>query len=227
MSVAVPASARASDGVRAMVAVHAGFLLLSAVAIALEAPAKGWAVLTCVVVYNVAVPITARATGRDDLLRLWAFLLPVSVFQILPDWVLADVLGTIAFPDVGGPRADDVIPLAMCGMWVAPLFAALALAGGSPARAALLALVAFGGAELLAPTLELWEPTDTPSKVAGVALYVLPAEAALGWAAMVALPHARTWAARIGLGLAVSTFYLGALTLAYFVIDVAGWRVTA
>jgi hypothetical protein len=209
-----------------MVAVHAGFLALAAVAISLDAPAKGWAVLTCVVVYNVAVPLTARATGRDDLLRLWAFLLPVSVFQLLPDWVLADVLGTIAFPDVGGPRADDVIPLAMCGMWVAPLFAALALAGGSSARAAGLALAIFAGAELLAPTLELWEPTGTPTTAAGVALYVLPAEAALGWAAMVALPFATSAARRIGLALAVSTFYLGALTLAHFVLDVAGWSVT-
>jgi hypothetical protein len=226
MSLAVPATAR-TTGVREMVAVHAGFLALAAVAIALDAPAKGWAVLACVVVYNAAVPLTAKATGRDDLFRLWAFLLPVSVFLLLPDWVLADLLGTIAFPDVGGPRADDVIPLAMCGMWVAPLFAALALAQGSPGKAAGLALVAFAGAEVLAPALELWEPTDAPTQVAGVALYVLPAEAALGWAAMVALPHATDAVRRIGLALAVSTFYLGALTLAYFLVDVAGWRVTA
>jgi hypothetical protein len=211
-----------------MAAVHAGFLVLAGIAVTLEPPAKGWAVLACVVLYNVAVPLTARATGRDDLFRLWAFLLPVSVFQLLPDWVLADLVGTLRFPDVGGPRADDVIPLAMCGMWVMPLFVALALARDHAGRAALFAVAIFAGSELLAPVLELWEPTGAARQVAGVALYVLPAEAALGWAAMVAFLHGGReggMLTRVGLGLAVATFYLGALVLAHFVIDVAGWSI--
>ena len=32
---------------------------------------------------------------------------------------------------------------------------------------------------------------------------------------------------RAGAALAVSTFYLGALVLSHFLLDVAGWRLTA
>jgi hypothetical protein len=65
--------------------------------------------------------------------------------------------------------------------------------------------------------------------VAGVALYVLPAEAALGWAAATAfaLTARAPRVQRIGAALAVSTFYTGALVLAYFLIDVAGWSLSA
>ncbi len=215
--------------VLAIALVHLGLLLGGAVAVLLPAPAQGWAVLACVVGYNVALPLTARRVGRADWAALWAFLLPVSVFQVLPDWVLADLVGTLAFPDVGGPRVDDVIPVAMAGMWVAPLFAALALGGGRPGRTALLCAAIFLGSELLAPVVDLWEPTGDTTRALGVALYVVPAEAALGWAAAVAFGLVRGHSAgtRIGAALAVSTFYLGALVLAHFLIDVAGWRITA
>jgi len=165
-----------------------------------------------VVAYDVALPLTAGAVGRADWVALWAFLRPVSVFQVAPGWCLAGQLGTLVFPDVGGPRLGGEIQLAMAGMWVTPLFVALALAHGSAARAAGLALLIFLGAELAAPALDLWEPRDA-TEVAGVALYVLAPEAALGWAAMVAflLTRDRPWAAKAGAAAAVATFYTGAL----------------
>lgn len=215
--------------VRAIVLVHVGLLVAGAVALLLPTPAQGWAVLACVVGYNVALPVVARAVGRADWVAVWAFLLPVSAFQVLPDWVLAGLVGTLAFPDVGGPRVDDVIPVAMAGTWVAPLFAALLLGGGRPGRTAALAAGIFLGTELLAPVVDLWEPTGDTTRVLGVALYVLPAEAALGWAAAVGLGlvRGRTAGVRVGAALAVSTFYLGALVLSHFLVDVAGWRITA
>jgi hypothetical protein len=160
--------------------------------------------------------------------ELAGFLLLVSVFQVLPDWVLADVIGTLRFPDTGGPRVDDTISLSMALMWVPPLFMALALAGLRPARSGLFAGAIFLGAETLAPVLELWEPVGDTTRVLGVAVYVLPPEVALGWAAAVAFTatRRRSWGLRAAAALAVSTFYLGALVLSYFVIDVAEWRVT-
>lgn len=242
------AAAGRDRALRAIVAFHAAFLLCAGAIALLEAPAKGWAVLGLVVAYNVGLPLTARAVGRADWVRLWAFLLPLSIFQILPDWVLASEIGTLRFPPIGGPRIDDAIALAMGGMWVVPLFVVLAtargnsgaragsstgapvsaLAGSGAALAALLALVVFLGSELMAPLLELWEPVGETTRVAGVALYVLPAEAALGWAAATAFALAGTarWPARVAAALAVSTFYTGALVLCHFVIDVAGWSIT-
>ncbi len=215
-------------GLWPLLAVHAGLFAGGAVALSLDPPAQGWGVLAVVAAYVVALLLTTRAGGREDLHALAGFLVLVSLFQVLPDWVLADVVGTLAFPDRGGPRFDDVIPLAMMLMWVAPLFIALALSGGSAARAALLAGLVFAGAEVLAPTLGLWEPVGDTTRLLGVAVYVVPAEVALGWAAATAfaLVRHRPFAVRAGAALAVSTFYLGALVLAHFAIDVADWTIT-
>lgn len=209
-------------------AVNVALIVAFGLVALLDPPAKGWGVLMCVVAYNVALPLTARAVGRPDLVRLWAFLLPLSIFQLLPDWVLADLIGTISFPDTGGPRVDDTIPLAMCGMWVAPLFISLALAKDSAWRAAGLALAIFTGSELAAPALEIWEPTDATTQVAGVALYVLPAEAVLGAAALLAFRWVgeRARVEQVAVALGVATLYLGALVLGYFLIDVAGFSIT-
>jgi hypothetical protein len=215
---------RARRDVAALVALHGAYGVAGAVALSLDPPAKGWGVFACVVAYNVALPLTARALGRRDWLALWAFLLAVSVFQVAPDWFLAGRLGTLVFPDIGGPRLGGEIQLAMAGMWVAPLFGALALAKGSAARAAGLALLIFLGSELAAPVLDLWEPRAA-TEVAGVALYVLPPEAALGWAAMVAFTHVRgrTPSLQAGAAAAVATFYTGALALSHFLLETADW----
>ena len=214
---------------RPIVAVHAALFVGGAVALSLDATAQGWGVLVCVAAYVGALLWVCRSTRQVDLFALAAFTALVSVFQVLPDWVLADLVGTLRFPDTGGPRVDDVIPLAMAAMWVAPLFASVALSGRRPGRAALLAGLVFFGAELLAPTWGLWEPTGDTHRYLGVAIYVVPAEAALGWATATAFAHVqhRRLLPQIGAALAVSTFYLGALVLAHFLIDVAGWRITA
>lgn len=225
-SATVPSRLTLARDVRALLVLHAVYGLCGAVAIALDPPAKGWGIFACVVAYNVALPLTARAVGRTDWLAMWAFLLPLSVFQVAPDWFLSAGLGTLEFPDVGGPRLGDAIQLAMAGMWVAPLFGVLALAGGSGARAAALALAIFLGSELAAPVLELWEPHGA-TEVAGVALYVLPPEAALGWATWLAFRSTRgaRTATRVAAAAAVSTFYTGALALAYFLTEIADWSV--
>ena len=216
------------QGLGPIIGVHAGLFVGGAVALSLDPPAQGWGVLVCVVAYVAALLRVCRSAGRTDLLALAGFLALVSVFQVLPDWVLAEVVGTLRFPDRGGPRLDDVIPLAMAAMWVAPLFAAVALSGGRPGRAAALSGLIFLGAELLAPALGLWEPTGDTHRLLGVAVYVVPAEAALGWAAATAfaLVRHRSLPARTGAALAVSTFYLGALVLSHFLVDVARWRLT-
>lgn len=226
MSTTVHASRR---GIGPIVGVHAALLAGGAVALSLAPPAQGWGVLGCVAAYVVALLWVCRATGHPELASLAGFLVLVSACQVLPDWVLADLLGTLRFPDRGGPRVDDVIPLAMAGMWVAPLFAALALSGGRPERAALLSGLVFLGSELLAPSLGLWEPAGDTHRLLGVAVYVVPAEVALGWAAATAFARVRhrSLPTRAAAALAVSTFYLGALVLAHFVLDVAGWRITA
>ena len=212
--------------VRAMVAFHVAFFGGSAVVALLDPPAMGWFVLGLALAYNTGLPLLARALDRPDWFQLWRFLLPLSIFQILPDWVLADLIGTLRFPDIGGPRLDDAITLAMAGMWAPPLFVAVSLARGRAGRAALIALAVFTVTEVFAPTIGIWEPPGKATEVAGSALDVLAAEAALGWAtaAAYAATGERRAAERVLAALAVSTFYTGALVASFFLIDVAGWH---
>jgi hypothetical protein len=219
---AVPATSRG------LVALHVVLIAAFGAAALLDPPTQGWAVLGCVVVYNVALPLTARRAGRTDVVALWTFLLPLSILQVLPDWVLADLIGTLRFPDTGGPRVDDVIPVAMAGMWVAPLLIVVVLAGDSAWRAAAIGFAVFTGAELAAPLLGTWEPTDAARQLVGVALYVPPAEAVLSAATLLAWrwSRERPRGDQLLAASAVVVLYLGALVLAHFLIDVAHYSIS-
>lgn len=69
-----------------------------AVALSLDRPAQGWGVLACVVVYVAALLWVCHSTGQTDLLALAGFVALVSVFQVLPDWVLDDPSGRCGSP---------------------------------------------------------------------------------------------------------------------------------
>lgn len=206
---------------RVLLAAHAAWGLLAVGALALPVPARGWAILGIVVLYVAGLPLLTRRLERTDWTAAWATALAISLFQPLPDWVLVDVAGTLRFPDLGGPRIADAVPLAMSGMWTVPLFLVLLAARGRPLVGAAAALGVFGAAELLAPTLALWEPVGDTTHVAGIALYVLPAEAALGAATVLALTasRGRGVGARLGLGAATSVGYAGALVVALLLVE--------
>jgi hypothetical protein len=192
-----------------------------AVALSLDAPAKGWAILFCSVAGVVGVCVLAHLTGRSNWTEALCVLVPVSVFQVLPDWFLAKHLESIWFPDNGGPRVDDLIPLAMAGLWVLPLLIVVLLARGSLWRGALLSTIVFLATEILAPHIGVWQPRGELRELAGVALYVIPAEALLGAAAVYAVKVAggAGWGTRIVAAFAVSTFYTGALALSFMLVE--------
>jgi hypothetical protein len=106
----------------------------------------------------------------------------------------------------------------MAGLWVPPLFLVLLLARGSALAGAVLAVLVFGVAELLAPALGLWEPRAA-RQVGSTALYVLPAEAVLGAAVVVAARLARTTRDRLLAAPAVALLYTGALFVSLLLLD--------
>ncbi len=205
------------------------YALVATLALALEPPAKGWAVLACSVGGCVALVVVARQAGRSDWLAALGVLIPISIFQVLPDWFLADGLGTLHFPDTGAVRVGGVIPLAMAGMWAIPLFVVYLAAHGSAARGAVVAFLFFLATELLAPAVDLWGPAGGVREILGVAVYVLPAEAVLGAATVIAVRETaqRSFGVRILAALAVSTLYTGALALCWFLIDHADLTLSA
>ncbi len=199
------------------------------IALLLPSPAKGWAVLAVSFGGCAGLVALARALDRPAWTAALGVLIPISIFQLVPDWFLADALGTLRFPDTGGMRVGDVIPLAMCGMWALPLLLVVLIARDGIARGALAAFVLFLGTELAAPTAGLWKPVGDVTKVAGVALYVLPAEAVLGAATVLAVraTRDRPLGERVLAAAAVSTLYTGALALCWFFIDHAALTLSA
>jgi hypothetical protein len=203
---------------RLLLALHAAFAVAAAAAYLLTPPARGWAVLAVAVGYVAGLLAVTRSSGRRDWQAWSALLVPLSVLQVLPDWALVEIAGTLVFPDLGAPRVGGAVPLYMAALWVPPLFAVLLIARGSPWRGAVAALAVFGVAELLAPALGLWEPRGA-REIGTTALYVLPAEAVLGAAVVVASRWARSVRERLVAAPVVALLYTGALFVSLLLLD--------
>lgn len=206
-----------------VIAALAAYAVAGTIAVSLDPPAKGYAILACSLGGVIGIVALAKIQGRSEWLSALTVVIPISIFQIFPDWFLAAGPDTLEFPDNGGVRIGDVIPLAMAGLWVLPLLVVVRLANDDMWRGAGVAAALFLGTELIAPSIGIWEPADIVREVAGVAVYVIPAEAALGAATIYAVRVAAqaNWGTRIAAAAAVSIFYTGALALSLLLIDTA------
>ena len=184
-------------------------------ALLLKNAALGHALLILAIAYNLALPLTATLRSHPDWLRLWLFLLPVSCAQVLPDWALVSIAGTLQFPDHGAWRVGGAVPVYFMGLWMMALFPMLLIADSRRAKsltAAFLSLLVFALWEWAARPLALWQPVGV-KEIAGVAWYVLPAEVLLTLAALHLERGTREsgMGLRLAAGLAVPVFYTGAL----------------
>lgn len=209
----------AAHGGRELLAFHLVFALLTLpVVLYATGPQYGAGVLGLAVLYNLALPAYALFRRHSDWLARWAFLLPVSMGQVLPDWALVEIAGTLQFPDHGISRIGGAVPLYFMGLWIMLLFPVTQLADAArglryPVVVVLGGLL-FAAAEWAAPMLRLWQPVNIDT-VAGVAWYTVPAEMALCVACLWAYrltQHqgllSRLWAAVMIVG-----FYTGALMI--------------
>jgi hypothetical protein len=216
-------------------ALHAAFSVLAALALTVPVGPVGWRLLACVAAYNVALPLVGWWRGHRWWADAWLFLFPLSALQILPDWFLSAVLGTLVFPDTGCPRVGGVVPVFMGGMWAIPLFAAVfagvhaarrrppgasAIAAGYAAASAI-ALLLFVGSEALMWRIPVWYAQNVAWVSHHVALYVVAPEVVLGAATLHAFLHTR--GAGIGTRLlaaaTVMTIYVGSLALSFLFIE--------
>lgn len=214
--------------VRDMLGFHALFFLIALpCALLLKGSALGQALLWLAIGYNLALPALGFARGHQNWMRLWGFLLPLSCAQVIPDWALVNVAGTLSFPDHGVPRVGGAVPVYFMGLWIMALFPVLLWSETRRAPyswAALLSFGVFAVWEWAAVPLQLWEPKGVRT-VAGVALYPLPAEVLLTLAALALhrLTLDRGPLARLAAALCVPLFYAGALMFSLLVFEHARW----
>ena len=190
-------------------------------------PQLGQAISGVVGLYVLVLVMGAWLRGHDELLSVLAFLVPLSVCQVLPDALLVQYLRTLAFPTLGAPGFGPV-PAYMAGLWIAPLLMVLWAAELAHRYSALLAalvaiavsLAVFGAAEWAMRFLPLWHPRNVATWH-GIALYVLPAEALLGlvaWLAYTQVYHRIIFVQALAAA-AVSLFYAGALVASHYVFQ--------
>lgn len=207
-------------------AVHA--LLFAAGAAALWVPGVEWthAIWGFVLIYNVVVPGYFATRDRDAVVAIWAFVLPLSLFQVGPDWFLAAELGTLVFPTAEGPIP---VPAYMAGLWVPPLLLTTYLgertaanrgfAGGLLAAAAA-GFVLFATSEVLLTTVGVWRAVGV-SEFAGATPYILAPEALLCAATFYAYRETQQSSRiiRIGAAALVSCLYLGAACASFLIVE--------
>jgi hypothetical protein len=220
MSSVEPAIESSSTGGRFLWLFHGGFALLCGITLLLAGNQPGPAILALTVLYNTALPAACLLAGDRDSLAAWRFLLPLSVFMVLPDAFLAAHLRVLVFPDTGAPFVGPV-PLFMAGLWVIPLFIVLKAgerwgAGG----AALLSLVIFTLAEATLWAVPVWHARDV-ALLGHVAVYLLVPETVLGVSAWLAWRKTRDAgpAAQILAAAVVMVFYLGNCALWWFLLE--------
>ena len=214
---------------RHLLVFHLVAAALAALLLAIGGLALRHALWLAVLTYNLALPVYFYRRGDLEVVRIWAFVLPLSALQVIPDWYLCEVQGTLSFPTARGPFP---VPLFMAGLWTWPLVMTTAagvwfdwqIGRWTGYLAALgLGLFLFGGGELALTSIGVWRALDVTT-VGGLALYILPAELLLTVATLYAYRQVRDqspWRRLVAAPL-VMMFYLGAATTAYLLVESSG-----
>jgi hypothetical protein len=190
--------------------------------------AQGWRIALLVIGYHLASVVVGLWRGHDRWLQMWWFAAVLSVFQVIPDAVLAAGLGTLVFPADGFPDLGPVTGF-MAGLWTIPIVlivtAADAVDRRRGSRAGWLAAVVVAGAvfassEAVLPPLGIWEPVGVTT-IGHVALYVVPPELLLGAAAWWGVRTTRerpSWTV-VPTAAGVSLLYTGALGASWLLLE--------
>lgn len=207
-----------SKGVRDALLFHGAFFAMAIpVALSTSGKALGVALVIFALAYNIALPLLGVLRGHDEWVRLWKFLLPLSIALPCADWMLVERMGTLSFPDHGIARLGGAVPLYFMGLWIMLLWQVCWLAMATKKPYPVVAALSLGGFliwEWAARPMNLWHAQDV-LQVQGFAIYPLIPEMLLAIGALwlwKVLGNQSTLQQIIG-ALALAVFYAGALSL--------------
>lgn len=215
-----------SNHIKDFMIFHIAFTLLSVLIMLLPIGlGSGWKLATLVLVYNICFPLWAKQKKYDDLFQLWLFLLPLSVFQVFPDWFLSAQLNILVFPEDGFWKIGTVSAY-MAGLWAIALMPVMFVGIEIQKRysvaltytiVALTALLIFGISEETMWLIPIWYAQNVWI-ISHTAVYVLAPEAILGMVAFYAFQETlhKSWILKIVAASLVMLVYVGALMLFYF-----------
>jgi hypothetical protein len=102
--------------------IHGLFALLCFIILIL--PVKigaGVKLFILVVVYNIVMAGYGLLKKDKEWFDIWLFCFILSIFQVFPDWIIADILKAIVFPEDGLFKIGSVSGY-MAGLWSIPMF---------------------------------------------------------------------------------------------------------
>ncbi|MCC5813221.1 MAG: hypothetical protein JJT78_00565 [Leptospira sp.] len=190
----------------------------------------GWKLIFLVGFFIIAMPILIYSLDLEDWKPVFWFSFLASLFQIFPDWFLAEALGVLVFPDEERFLIGKV-PIYMAGMWTIPFFISLLSARIAKSNinfipvnihilTGLIALMIFWISEETMHHIPVWYAQNV-KLIGSSAIYVLPAEFLLGvylsWVYEISL--GRNILEKILLASSVFIFYTGALSVSYLIVE--------
>jgi hypothetical protein len=165
---------------------HFIFALVSVIIFTTIIP-SGWKFFVSTVIYVIGIPIFAIYKGYKNWINYWQYLLPLSIFQVFPDWFLSSQLKVLVFPEDGFFKIGTV-SLYMAGLWLIPLFIILFTGKITEQKTntkvalitvAVTSVFIFGGSEAFLWKLGSWHAQNV-RMIGNTAIYVLFPEIILG-----------------------------------------------
>jgi hypothetical protein len=102
--------------------IHGLFTLLCLIILTLPVNlGAGVKLFILVIVYNILIASYGILKKDSKWYGIWLFSLILSIFQVFPDWIIADILKAIVFPEDGLFKIGSVSGY-MAGLWAIPMF---------------------------------------------------------------------------------------------------------
>jgi hypothetical protein len=102
--------------------IHSLFALLSLIILMLPINiGAGVKLFILVIVYSIVMAGYGILKKDSEWFGIWLFSSILSIFQVFPDWIIADILKAIVFPEDGLFKIGSVSGY-MAGLWTIPIF---------------------------------------------------------------------------------------------------------
>ncbi|MHA2253453.1 MAG: DUF6989 domain-containing protein [Candidatus Kariarchaeaceae archaeon] len=159
---------------------------------------------------------------------IWLFAALLSLFQVIPDWILSEQLNVLVFPEDGVSKIGTV-SIYMAGLWTIPIFILIFIGESIRLRysgrmayysVSLCSLIIFSGSEMTLWRLGSWKAQNV-TMFNHLAIYIILPEILLGLSAYWAyekIQDERNWL-KLPVSFLVMLLYVGAAVTSYFLLE--------
>jgi hypothetical protein len=181
-----------------------------------------------VIVYSIVMAGYGILKKDSEWFGIWLFSLILSIFQVFPDWIIADILKAIVFPEDGLFKLGSVSGY-MAGLWAIPMFLIIFIAEKISSRiskpaaymaAGMIAFIIFFISEQTVWLIPSWYAVNV-RMIGFSAVYILVPEIILGLGAYRCYEEIKNrshWI-KVPTAFLVMLLYTGSVVFFYFLVE--------